>query len=211
MKYVVIVSAHPLVRLGLHTCLVGTGEALEIHEVSSFETLAVREDRFDLAIVDTRAGPITALPTLVDRAARLVLLTDVPASYLGCMMLGHGFAGLLHLEDSHDLIQAALGSVLRGGTAMSRLVALRELESIRSFLPTRAAILARHIALDSDDYEIARELHFDDEGVTYAKRELRLRLGMTTPRDLAAFALRAGVITLQEFIDSVPPTSEGDS
>jgi len=131
----------------------------------------MRQDRFDLAIVDTRAGPITALPTLVDRAARLLLLTDVPASYLGCMMLGHGFAGLLHLEDSTEPIQSALGSVLRGGTAMSRLVALRELESIRSFLPTRAAILARHIALDSDDNEVARELHFDDEGVTARPRD----------------------------------------
>lgn len=210
---ILIVDDHEVVRRGLRQMLadeVSDGGKMPYFGEAGTAAEAIdrlREDRWDLVILDIRMPGRSGLDVLAEMlerqpGLRVLMLSMAPVKEFAVRALQTGASGYLSKDTvAHELV-VAVRRILAGGHYISPALS----EQLAAGLATPAArnpheLLSERerqvlclIAGGRSIKEISTELSLSDKTVATYRDRLREKLGLRNDADIARYALRHGLI-----------------
>jgi DNA-binding NarL/FixJ family response regulator len=164
----------------------------------------------DLLLMDCDLPGADALATvksLLDRKAlrKVLLLSDFDGGFHAHQALQLGLHGVIHKRDCPKLIDAALDNVLAGGLFFSPQVAAAERTLFIRVLSSREIEVLREFAQGHKAEAVAARLGLAPATVKTHKRNAFSKLQLRSQAALVVFALRHGVIRLDEAENAITP------
>lgn len=154
----------------------------------------------DLFIVDAdmaAASPLSAIRALRarNRAAKIVLITDVPGAYLADWVVRFGLSGLLHKRDTLEQFLGAVNMIMGGVFVVSAHVDLAGRGNFKSVLSDREIEVLALIGQGYRFDQIARRLRITKGTVVTHKRNIMGKLRVHSYRGLILYALSSGLVS----------------
>jgi DNA-binding NarL/FixJ family response regulator len=209
MLRVAIVDDHEIVRAGLREMLADElGVAIAFEAASGEETLArLQETDCDVLLLDLalpRQSGVDVLRTLRQRRTdlRVLVLSGFPEDRYAMAMLRNGADGYLCKECGRDELIRAVRTVAQGNRYvsqhMAQLLAKEVLDdspaAAHEQLSERELQVFLRLASGQSVSAIGEMLHLSVKTVSTYRSRLMEKLGVTSNAELAAYALRHGLM-----------------
>jgi DNA-binding NarL/FixJ family response regulator len=212
---VLLADDHTLVRAGFHTLLSSLPEVEVVADAQDGREVLglVAEFRPDVVLLDISMPYLDGLEVTEQLAAEfpevhvIILSMHADAEYVW-RALDRGADGYLLKSADLGKLQEAFATVMAGRTYLSPGLSERAVEGyvdraagdadvLTSLTPRQREVL-RLIAAGHATQEIARELEIAVKTVEAHSTELRRRLGIYDVAGLVRYAVRAGLVRLEE-------------
>ena len=209
MLRVAIVDDHEIVRAGFREMLADElGVTIAFEAASGEEALAsLAECPCDVLLLDIALpgqSGIDVLRQLRQRhtAIRVLVLTGYPEERYALAMLRHGADGYLSKECGHDELIQAVRTVAQGRRYLSPRMAELLADEVAGDSPAiphqqlseRELQVFLRLARGQSVSEIGRTFHLSVKTVSTYRSRLLEKLGVASNAELAAYALRNGLI-----------------
>lgn len=211
MHRVLIVDAHPIVRLGLRRILQRSTQELFIVEADSAAAAlrSVRGNNFALVLIDVDLPDRSGLQLLAQLkrlrpVSRVLVLSGVGESVCALRCFRNGADGYLSKESSPERILAAVQRILAGQSVMSPELAelwvcgLNKLSSttgpLHSNLSDREFEIFYLLAQGRAENQIARRLALSAKTIVANRKKILHKLQIDNRVQLMRYAANVGII-----------------
>jgi DNA-binding NarL/FixJ family response regulator len=226
-RSILIVDDHPLFREGVKTLISRAPGFTVIAEAGSAEqagklALELRPELIllDLSLPDGKGTDLIRYLSAELPQSPIVVLSMHSAIDMVAESFQAGAAGYIVKESAGESLIQALNAVSRGEQYLDSAISpkvirklmeysdrkVRMTESSYDVLTRREQQILRMLAGGASTRTIAESLFISRKTVENHRANIMSKLGLTTPLDLVRYAMRKGLIAID---DSAPPASSG--